>query len=351
MVKSYFLGGNTPEGFFSYYNHLISRRQAKRDYIIKGGPGTGKSSMMKKVAAWARENGYEADDIHCSSDPDSLVGILIRGLNIAMTDGTSPHITDPVYPACVDEIINMGDCWDAEKIKKARKDIIYYTDAIGEKFREAYRYLAAAGALYGNMMKICGADASETVASAIFEREEIKKSQTGRGRIRKLFASAVTPKGMISYAGTLKSEKTYVLDCKMNIACTDVTDTFASLLTREGYDIECYYDPLMPAEKIKHICVPELGLSLLSSDMYEKVETEKEYTLDIAGMLKNPGQAEKAFEETDALVKEAAGKIKEAKGMHDKLEEYYISGMDFGMAEEKTKKVIAQLETEKHIME
>jgi hypothetical protein len=42
-----FPGGNTSKGFYSLYRYILSQDEARRIICIKGGPGTGKSSLMK----------------------------------------------------------------------------------------------------------------------------------------------------------------------------------------------------------------------------------------------------------------------------------------------------------------
>ena len=95
MIREYFLGGNTSKGFFSYYDYLANGEEFNKIYIIKGGPGTGKSTTMKEVGNWGEKKGFDVDYIHCSSDPNSLDGVIIKDIGVAMVDGTSPHIVDP----------------------------------------------------------------------------------------------------------------------------------------------------------------------------------------------------------------------------------------------------------------
>jgi ABC-type lipoprotein export system ATPase subunit len=44
-VKMVFPGGNTCLGFYSFYNYIIGE-EARRIFVLKGGPGTGKSTFM-----------------------------------------------------------------------------------------------------------------------------------------------------------------------------------------------------------------------------------------------------------------------------------------------------------------
>ena len=41
----YFLGANSPQGFYSLYDQLLPTETANAIYIIKGGPGCGKSTL------------------------------------------------------------------------------------------------------------------------------------------------------------------------------------------------------------------------------------------------------------------------------------------------------------------
>ena len=52
-----FLGANSSAGFLSRFSSLYQPDGDWFAYIIKGGPGTGKSSFMKKAAAALEEEG------------------------------------------------------------------------------------------------------------------------------------------------------------------------------------------------------------------------------------------------------------------------------------------------------
>ena len=59
MNYGYFAASNSSEGFKSYYGEIFER--ADRLYVIKGGPGTGKSSLMKRLADAALRKGYKIE--------------------------------------------------------------------------------------------------------------------------------------------------------------------------------------------------------------------------------------------------------------------------------------------------
>ena len=122
-IKHIFPGGNTSQGFYSYYDNVLKQEKANKMFILKGGPGVGKSTYMKKIGQMMLDKGYDIEFLHCSSDNESLDGVSIPQAGIALIDGTAPHVVDPRNPGAVDEIINLGDFWDEEGIKK-NKDFI-----------------------------------------------------------------------------------------------------------------------------------------------------------------------------------------------------------------------------------
>lgn len=91
IKKCYFASANTCKGFVSFFDYIIN--DAKRIYIIKGGPGCGKSTFIKKMGEELLEFGFDIDFIYCPSDMNSLDGIFIHGVDFAVIDGTPPHVT------------------------------------------------------------------------------------------------------------------------------------------------------------------------------------------------------------------------------------------------------------------
>lgn len=138
-----FAAANSGRGFFSFYSQVFGRKEIERRYIIKGGPGTGKSSLMKKVAAYASERGHAVCSYRCSSDPDSLDGVVLDG-KIALLDGTAPHAMDAEWPGVRDELINLGEFWDGEALTKHYGEIVSLSEGKKTQYARAYRYLSAA---------------------------------------------------------------------------------------------------------------------------------------------------------------------------------------------------------------
>lgn len=90
-LKKVFPGGNTSQGFYSFYDYIIDQQEANRIFVIKGGPGVGKSTFMRKIGEAMLERGYDVEFHCCSSDNDSLDGIVIPAIKVALLDGTAPQ--------------------------------------------------------------------------------------------------------------------------------------------------------------------------------------------------------------------------------------------------------------------
>ena len=144
-MKKFFAAANTENGFFSLFDEIFAPEKFRRVYILKGGPGTGKSTLMRRIAASAQARGYDAEYICCSSDPDSLDGIIISELSVAILDGTAPHTTDPVYPGAVERIVDLGVTFDFGLLEKRRDELIPLIRAKKESYRTGYRFLSVAG--------------------------------------------------------------------------------------------------------------------------------------------------------------------------------------------------------------
>ena len=98
---NYFLGANSRYGFYSLYDGLTDPGLGESRLIIKAGPGGGKSTYMKRLAADIASSGEPVEYIWCSGDPDSLDGIRVPRFGVAVVDGTAPHaaVTQPCVHA------------------------------------------------------------------------------------------------------------------------------------------------------------------------------------------------------------------------------------------------------------
>jgi len=341
-----FPGNNTSEGFFSYYSHILPQREANRIFCLKGGPGVGKSTFMYRVADRFAARGYMIEYLHCSSDPESLDGIVIPVLHVALIDGTAPHVVDPINPGAVDEIVNLGAYWDRERIARHRDDVITIGVQIGQLFRRAYRYLAAAKCLMDDALALY---APQDGSGAYAEAERIISAHLGSaaleakpGRIRRMFASGITPLGVVQYINTLVGEDFTVcaVDSRWGAGVTDLLSRVSDAAVMRGLDVEQYCCPMDPAKRIDHLIVPARKLALISRGRYIDPVINAESVIDMAqyaGCSETADFAERGF---DTLLNEALFTLNRAKETHDQIEQYYVPYMDFEAVDRKAEELI-----------
>ena len=140
----FFLGANSEEGFFSLYDQLLGGRLDDL-MILKGGPGCGKSTFMRRVGAAMERAGERIVYINCSGDPDSLDGAIFLDRNAAIVDGTSPHVLEPTYAVASERYVDLTRFYDVDAAKARRAEIVALSDEYRAHYRSAYRILRAMG--------------------------------------------------------------------------------------------------------------------------------------------------------------------------------------------------------------
>lgn len=84
-----FFGASTPDGSVNYIDNLT--KDLRRRYFIKGRPGTGKSTFLKRIVKRADEMGYDTEIYYCSFDKNSLDMVIVPELDFCVFDSTAPH--------------------------------------------------------------------------------------------------------------------------------------------------------------------------------------------------------------------------------------------------------------------
>ena len=108
QLPMFFLGANAPGGFVSAFGKAYDPMDGWRVYIIKGGPGTGKSTLMKKAAALLAEKDDSVFLSPCTGDPWSLDAVTAENQKVMLLDGTAPHVVEPQYPGVCESLIDLG---------------------------------------------------------------------------------------------------------------------------------------------------------------------------------------------------------------------------------------------------
>lgn len=373
QIRYKYPGGNTPYGFYSYYNYILPQRKAEKIFCLKGGPGTGKSTLMKQIGEYFWEKGESVDFLLCSSDPDSLDGIVLKERNIAVIDGTSPHIVDPKIPGVVDEIINLGIMWDEKGLRRSRRDIMKCSDKIAETFSFTYGYLRTVGIQYEFMAelldKIIGEEQlydakkklnmklSSILAMRRAESKMGRESAMGigpvPGKASKAFAGAITPAGI---KNTLESlieglDKLILINVPVGFRTERLLSAAADRIVDAGFDIEEYYCPVDPERKLEHIICSQGKFAIISCNEYHRINSielsKKVMMVDVEAEMEKNHKAWDVLEEVYLNSRENLNKalayLERVREYHDELEGYYIPNMDFEKMKNVKEKIMEKI--------
>lgn len=356
MAKTFasFLGANTPYGFVSFFDELYNPYENCRAYIIKGGPGTGKSSLMRKIANECERREIDIEKVYCSSDPSSLDGLIIPKLKVSIADGTSPHTLEPQFPGACENIINAGDFWDKKALHSKADEIRSLSLENSLHHRRSSKYLAAAGHIYEENMRIVSRYTdkakAENFAYRFAQRELSDKKLCRPGRKMKRFVSAITPKGMMFLSDGIKAmvSRAIAIDDEYSAVSGTIMETVGEIAVRKGYDVIFCYCPMKPKLQCEHIIIPEKRLALMSVRSDHKIDIEFDRIIHAKRFLYegvNNHTSTLRFNRRliRALTDEAVTSLQNAKATHDNLEKIYIKAMDFGAMEKYCESLLREI--------
>ena len=340
----YFLGANSPSGFYSLYAQLIPLDSANTLYIIKGGAGCGKSTLMRRVARQAAQAGETVEYILCSGDPASLDALLLPRLGVAIVDGTAPHVVEPKYPGAVERYVNLGACYDSGALWARRAELMACMSGYKGCYQRAYRCLGASAEIFEAIRSsLLTQELSEKLAKrarGILSRELRRRKGVTGGLVKQRFLGAVTHLGPVCLYDTALAQcpRVYELSDQYGLAHEMLIHLLAGA-SAGGWDVVACPDPMAP-ERLAHLLVPEQGLAFLTAAPALPLP-EKPYRrvrLDAAadGELLRRSRPRLRFAKkvSAALEEEAVSSLAQAKAMHDQLEGIYNPHVDFGRVEE-----------------
>lgn len=359
-IKHLFPGGNTSVGFYSYYHHL-SGPEAVRIFILKGGPGVGKSTFMRRIGEEMSGRGYDLEHHHCSSDNGSLDGLVIPAIGVALLDGTKPHIVDPVYPGAVDEIVNLGEHWDENKLRAAKADIVSTTRRISRLFSIAYSHLAEAKVIRDEMegyvtecMRFGGVNklTAELVQDILGQTRGQSETEP---RDRHLFGSAITPEGVVHHLESQLAgvERLFLIKGTPGSGRSTLVETVARAAHQKGLDTEVYHCAFEPL-KTDMVVIPKVRTAVLKD--VEEVGFQPQHgsgmriiTYNLDAYLDRPALEHyaagmmSARSRFGAALRRAVRYIGDAKLMHDYLESFYVPAMDFAAIDRKRQQITKRI--------
>lgn len=349
-LQKYFLAANSCHGFFSAFRENYSVTDSWRVTLIKGGPGTGKSSFMRHLAAHGQDLGEETVLVVCSSDPQSLDGVIFPRLKRLVVDATAPHTLDPQCVGLCENILDLGAFWSESKLQEHRADILLEAEQNKLLHQTAARYIAAAGNLMEDSRRIVTKATDPNKISHFARRlirEHLPPKRGGIGREWVRFIEGITPNGVLSYPTTVTEhfEKIVVVSDTHGTVCAPLMNQLKNAALQNGYEVITLKSPFFPQET-DHLLIPQCSLAFVRESAYLTFDTRVRRIHDrrfvhAAKLHDFRGRLTANRRLSRELLREACSFLSLAKKSHDRLEQYYIDAMDFSaltaFAEEFTK--------------
>jgi len=324
-------------GFRSMFPRSYSAEEGWQVYIIKGGPGTGKSTLMRTVCSMAEQSGIFAQRIHCSSDPDSLDAVILPTLRRAIYDGTAPHVMEPALPGACECLVDLGQGWDSGILHSRREEIARLSSQCSALHRRATQMLACAD-VFRERMSLPALEAADRdkilrTARRLCRRFGLK-ARSSRGSVTERLACAVTPKGILNVSEEYISSFGRVVPVYDGCSALSglLLSALSGMLTDMGHSVilcpcsQCADRPehlLLPEEDICFTTrTPIHGLDTRTDSDERAVHTER-FLPD------RPAPQVCDRRELLRFTDLAAGCMREAKAIHDDLESCYRDAMDF----------------------
>ena len=344
-VHEYFASANSFDGFKSYFRSVFNSRNFTKVYVLKGGPGTGKSSILKKICRLASSLNYSFEVYRCSSDVNSLDGVIVenRERRIAFVDGTAPHERDAVIPGCIDNIINLGCAWDELALTKERENILSLCELKTAAYKNAYIELSK-NSVYSRKFKaelqsIVKNDKLEIALDSALKRLEIygkSKKETklissfSKDGYRTLDTISEISSRNLCICGSLGMDRIFLSALAERLAEKSIPFVrIPSPLDSESLEAIHFTDSKITVNALS------MGEVLCDSDeLFERNRLDDYFAYYKEG--------EKMF------LKKAAERLEEASKYHFELEKIYTESMDFNILDEITRGI---LENAKKILE
>lgn len=349
MIKqTYFLGGTSPSGFFSRFSDIINT-QGYYTIILKGGPGTGKSTLMKKIAEEFSDCSVHL--YYCSSDIKSLDAVVIEEKKLIVVDGTAPHVFDPVYPGAAQEIVNLGEYWDSKKLRESSEKIIITANENQKLHARVRAYVKAFSSVNDDIYAI-GTDALNKEKLGAYTsrlcRKAISRSRSGEGKIVYRQLSAFTTENYITQKLT-GDYSIYVLNDDYFAGSDYFLRQAADYIVSHGHEAIVSECTMHKSPVYEHVVSESAGVAFLSSNFFNKCQETSSAVINFKRFYNKEKLASKkhrfSFDKkaTLQLSEEAAQILSEALYTHDELEKYYIEAIDFDKLGKFSSKLIKRI--------
>ena len=350
MDSVFYLGACSPQGFASHYDSLL--HEHLRLNIIKGGSGCGKSTFMRRIGRAAQERGLDVSYILCSSDPDSLDGVVIPALETAFVDGTAPHVLEPSLCGGSMNYVNFGAFYDRAAMRQSEDKIRAAQALNAAQYPHVTACLSAADKLLDSVRAVTSACAytEQTTSLAECLALSVLRPSGESPRTAERFLSAVTPKGLRFCTQTPAAlcARVYVLRDNYLLA-PRLLSRLHELAQAGGHACVVCHSPLLPEGAPSHLLLPTADAAFITETRDFPYDGPCFCRIDLDAILPQEARRSLTFcgKTVSSLLYQAASHLREAKRQHDRIEALCHPFVDFEAVDDLTQRTILDLFGEK----
>lgn len=348
---AFFLAANSRRGFVSFFESFIAEHFDRDVYLLKGGPGCGKSTLIRRVCQPLAREGEAVEYIYCSSDPESLDGMALSD-RLAILDATAPHAVEPSFPGARGGYLALPEFLGRPALRAKYPALLTLSAASKEHYAQAYRLIAASAQIDEHIAQSIrpyfAADRLRRRAKGIITRE-MPRAGTGRGMLKKRFIDGITPRGFLRLSGTIDALCSRVYDLQDSYGFAPVLlEPLLEGALRQGYDVYACYCPKNP-ERLLHLLIPALSLGFVTStpqhqyegDPYRRVRVDA--CVDYGPRRQLRGHARLLSRLSQSLIDDAVTEIAAAHALHDRIEELYRPHIDTAALDRRAEEIRRQI--------
>lgn len=349
MNYTFFLGANSRRGFISFFEDVCTEQSGREVFMVKSGPGCGKSTLIHAIGDALAGTGAQ-ERILCSSDPNSLDGVILHARNCAVMDGTAPHVMEPAMPGANGGYLAFPPFLDRATLREKAAALNTLAAAARGHYAQATRLIAAACEVRDHIRQS---------VEPLFDKQRFTRRAAGiavrefphtegRGRIFRRFLDGVTPDGCIRLWDTVETLCTRVYELSDSYGFSHLLlEPLLHTAVARGCDVYACYDPCEPS-RLLHLLLPSLSLAFVTTGeercplpVYRHIRVDAYVT--VSGERHLRGRTRLLSRVADSLMEDAVFEIQSAHLLHDRIEAIYRPHIDFAALNRRRDEIIAEL--------
>lgn len=333
LIRYVFASSHSSQGFYTFIPELISG--LGKVYILKGAPGTGKATFIRLVGEMMSEQGLEVEFWISALDAVTPDGVYLPQLNIAVINGSLPASIDPCYPGVREQIINLGEYWDAETIEAQGEKIVDLVDSMKMSQQQVYNLLKEAGRVKEEIRQINARHLNMEKLGQVVQQlaAEILENRPGE---KHCFAGVLTADGLVDYVHELSStcQQRYILKGPSGSGKSMVISEIARQARERGYFLE-YYHCGLEVESLVMVIIRNLQIAIIEAGNVEMPHKPWDVVVDLCSCMDDYNAGEVMEENNDnyrifeSLLLQAQQQMEKSSQSNKELKKIYAGAMDF----------------------